>query len=280
MTRPPLVRLGIRVRRERAEVALAALLPLLAGGAEETEPDQDEIEYAIYAPRAELPRADDIRALAGDALIDLTLSDVPEGWERRWHQYLRPVEVTAAGRTVRVRPPWEQGEGDAGADLELVIDPGASFGAGSHATTQLCLELLLELEPAGALCDWGSGSGVLAIAAARLGFDPVAAVEVEPDALATIRANAAANGVAVRTHWLNLAATEAPWAPTVLANLTVELHEAIATEVLERPPERMVASGVLAARAGETAAVYARHGLRETDRRERAEWAALLLERA
>ena len=158
MTRPPLVRLGIRVRRERAEVALAALLPLLAGGAEETEPDQDEVEYAIYAPRAELPRADDIRALAGDALIDLTLTDVPEGWERRWHQYLRPVEVTAGGRRLRVRPPWAAAEEAApAADLELVVDPGASFGAGSHATTQLCLELLLEMEPAGALCDWGVG---------------------------------------------------------------------------------------------------------------------------
>jgi ribosomal protein L11 methyltransferase len=278
MSRPPLVRLGIRVRRERAEVALAALLPLLAGGAEETEPDQDEIEYALYAPRAELPRADDIRALVGDALIDLTLTDVPEGWERRWHQYLRPVQVTAGGRLVRVRPPWQPAGGDDA--LELVIDPGASFGAGGHATTQLCLELLLDLEPAGALCDWGSGSGVLAIAAARLGWDPVAAVEVEPDALATIRANAAANGVAVRTQWLNLAATAPPWAPTVLANLTVDLHAIIAAEVLERPPERLVASGVLATRADETVAAYARHGLREADRRERAEWAALLLERA
>ena len=120
---------------------------------------------------------------------------------------------------------------------------------------------------------------MLAVAAARLGWDPVAAVEVEPDALATIRANAAANGVAVRTHWLNLAATEPPWAPTVLANLTAELHALIADEVLERPPERLVASGVLAARADETAAAYARHGLREAGRRERAEWAALLLER-
>ena len=99
----PLVRLGIRVRRERAEIALAALLPLLRDGAEETEPDQDEIEYALYAPRAELPTADDIRALAGDALIDVTLTDVPPGWERRWHQYLRPVEV-AAGRPPAADP--------------------------------------------------------------------------------------------------------------------------------------------------------------------------------
>ena len=202
MTRPPLVRLGIRVRRERAEIALAALLPLLRDGAEETEPDQDEVEYAVYAPRAELPKLeDDIRALAGDALIDVTLTDVPPGWERRWHQYLQPVEVAAGGRRLRVRPPWQPAAGDADV-LEIVIDPGELFGAGTHPTTQLCLELLLELDPAaGPLCDWGAGSGILAITAARLGFGPVEAVEVMPDGLEAIARNAAANGVA-RAHAL------------------------------------------------------------------------------
>jgi ribosomal protein L11 methyltransferase len=279
MTRPPLVRLGIRVRRERAEVALAALLPLLPGGAEETEPDQDEVEYAVYGPRAELPREEDIRALVGDAVIDVTRTDVPPGWERRWHRYLRPVEVAGRGRRLRVRPPWQPGGETEEGVLELVIDPGASFGAGSHATTQLCLEFLLELEPGGALCDWGSGSGVLAVAAARLGWDPVAAVEVELDALEAIRANSAANGVEVTTHWRNLAATPAPWAPTVCANLTLDLHRAIAVEAMERPPERMIASGVLEEHAGALAAAFAGHGLRETGRRVRDGWAAVLLER-
>ena len=132
-----------------------------------------------------------------------------------------------------------------------MIDPGELFGAGTHPTTQLCLELLLELEPGGPLCDWGAGSGILAIAAARLGFGPVDAVEVMPDGLEAIARNAAANGVSVRTHWLNLAATPAPWAPTVTANLTLELLAAIAADSLERPPERMIASGVLAERADE-----------------------------
>jgi ribosomal protein L11 methyltransferase len=274
-----LVRLGIRVRREQAELALAALLPILRDGAEETEPDQDEVEYAVYAPRAELPALDDVRALAGAALIDVTLTDVPAGWERRWHQYLQPVEVAGAGRRVRIRPPWQEAAGDAGV-LEVVIDPGELFGAGTHPTTQLCLELLLDLEPAGALCDWGAGSGILAVTAARLGFAPVGAVEVMPDGLEAIARNAAANGVAVRTHWLNLAATPAPWAPTVTANLTLDLLQAIAADALERPPERMIASGVLAERADEVVDAFDRHGLVEAGRRVRGEWAAVLLERA
>jgi ribosomal protein L11 methyltransferase len=277
MTSTPLVRLGIRVRREQAEIALAALLPILREGAEETAPDQDEVEYAVYAPRAELPKLDDVRALAGDALIDVSMTDVEPGWERRWHQYLQPVEVAGSGRRVRIRPPWQPAGGSDA--TEVVIDPGELFGAGTHPTTRLCLELLLELEPEGPLCDWGAGSGILAVTAARLGFGPVSAVEVMPDGLEAIARNAAANGVSVRTHWLNLAETPAPWAPTVTANLTLELLEDVAG-VLERPPERMIASGVLAERADAVAVAYERHSLREADRRIQRDWAAVTLELA
>jgi ribosomal protein L11 methyltransferase len=276
MTSTPLVRLGIRVRREQAELALAALLPILRDGAEETEPDQDEVEYAVYAPRAELPDLDDVRALAGDALIDVTMTEIPPGWERRWHQYLQPVEVAGSGRRVRIRPPWQPAAGDADL-LEVVIDPGELFGAGTHPTTRLCLELLLELRPEGPLCDWGAGSGILAVTAARLGFGPVTAVEVMPDGLEAIARNAAANGVEVRTRWLNLAATPAPWAPTVTANLTIDLLQSIAAGALERPPDRMIASGVLAERAGEVAEAFARHGLHEAGRRVQGDWAAVIL---
>jgi len=265
MTGAPLVRLGIRVRRERAEVALAALLPLLHGGAEETEPGPGEVEYATYAPRAELPAERDIRALAGDALIDVTLTDVAAGWETRWHDFLRPVRVGG----LRVRPPWLPGE-----EGDLVIDPGALFGAGTHPSTQLCLALLQDAEPGGALCDWGAGTGVLAIAAARLGWSPVTAVEVMPDGLAAIRANAAANGVDVAPVWSNLAETPPPWAPTVVANLPLELLLAVP---VERPPERLLAAGFLVERAGEVAAAF---GMTEVERRASGDWAAVVLERA
>jgi ribosomal protein L11 methyltransferase len=276
MTAPPLVRLGIRVRREQAEIALAALLPLLQNGVEETEPDQDEIEYALYAPRAELPAEQDVRTLVGEALIDLTFTEVPPGWERRWHQYLQPVEVASGARRLRIRPPWQAAGGDRGV-TEIVIDPGELFGAGTHPTTQLSLELLLDLAPGGALCDWGAGSGILAVTAARLGYAPVDAVEVMPDGLEATQRNAAANGVVVGTHWRNLAVTPAPWAPTVTANLTVDLLEEIAASAMERPPERLIASGVLADRADRVATAYARHGLVEAERRIQGEWAAVLL---
>ena len=276
---PGLVRLGIRVRRDRAETALAALLPLLeGGGAEEVDPGDGTVEYALYGAPAALPEAAAVRALAGDAVVALAVTDVPAGWERAWHAHVRPVEVAVGDRRLRIRPPW--GAPDDGAALDVVVHPGDTFGVAGHATTQLCLELLLELEPDGALCDWGAGGGVLALAAARLGFAPVEAVERDPHAVATIRANAAANGVDVRAHALDLTATAPPWAPTVCANLTLELLLAVARVVAARPPVRMIASGVLEEQADAAAAALAGIGLGETRRRVRDGWAALRLERA
>jgi ribosomal protein L11 methyltransferase len=259
----PLVRLGIRVRADRAEVALARLLPILQAGAEERTVGGD-VEYSLYAPAGELPRLDDIRALAGDALVDVVSEPVAEGWERRWLDFLRPVEV---GSLV-VRAPWLDGAAD-----DLVIDPGVFFGAGTHATTQLCLRLLQQEAPGGSLCDWGAGTGILAIAAARLGWEPVTAVEVDPGALELISLNAAANRVAVTTRWLNLAATPAPWAPTVTANLTRELLLDVAAN-LDRAPERLIASGLL---VGEVDEVVAAFGMTEQRRAEQGEWAAVVL---
>jgi ribosomal protein L11 methyltransferase len=270
-------RLAIRVRSQDAELALAALLPILQNGAEEIE-SAGAVEYALYAPAGELPSEDDIRELAGDALLSVEVTDVAEGWEDEYKRFLAPVDVLSADGEwqLRVRPPWHEALPPDDA-TDVVIDPGRSFGAGTHATTQMMLQLLLESEASGPLCDWGAGSGVLAIAAARLGYEPVVAVDVEPDALETILRNAAMNGVRLTTKWLNLAATPAPWAPTVTANLTGDLL-AWAAECTERPPERMFASGVLEREVGDLVAAWAPHGLVEVDRRVRGEWAAVVLE--
>ena len=256
-----LVRLGIRVRADRAEVALAQLLPLFAAGVEEREVDGD-VEFSLYAPRGELPTVDEIRALAGDAVVDVVSEPVSAGWERRWHEFLRPVRV---GSLV-VRPPWLDGAAD-----DLVIDPGVFFGAGTHATTQLCLQLLQDEKPGGPLCDWGAGTGVLAIAAARLGWEPVLAVEVEPRAIEQISLNAMANRVAVTTRWLDLTAVPAPWTPVAVANLP---RTVLCEVLIERQPERLIASGIL---AGEVHLVEAAFGMKVERMVEAGEWAAVVL---
>jgi ribosomal protein L11 methyltransferase len=260
----PVVRLGIRVRADRAEAALADLLPLVGRGAEERDLGAS-VEYAIYLPEGELPPPDAIRRLAGDALVGTLIEPVPDDWDRRHLPHLRRIELT--GMTIRA--PWLDGSPD-----DLIIDPGTTFGAGTHESTRLSLELLMALEPAGPLCDWGAGSGILAAAAARLGWDPVIAIELDPAARGVIEANAAANGVRVEVRTADLLTDPLPPADTVVANLTPALHEGVAAR-LERWPARLIAAGFLARYADHLAAVYA--PLREADRRVDGEWAAILL---
>jgi ribosomal protein L11 methyltransferase len=217
----------------------------------------------------------DVRAAAGDVLVDVTTEEIPDDWGERWKVWHRPVDVAWNFRRLRVRPPWEPAAGAAGG-MDLVIDPGQAFGTGAHATTRLCLELLLELDPAGPFADWGCGSGVLAIAAARLGYDPVLAVDHDPASIDATIENAAVNGVTLDVERVNLRERPGPWAPTVCANLVRPLLLDVA-RLLERPPAQLIVSGLLRDEADEVAAAFALHGLAERDRRSAAEWSALRL---
>ncbi len=271
-----MIRLALRVDRAHAEIALAELLELAPGGVEEVDLGQDGVEYAVYGPPGELPVLPDLEAAVGGALIEVTTRELPDDWSERWKDFHRPLVL---GERLAVRPPWEQ---PLGTDVELVIDPAQAFGTGAHATTRLCLELLLALADAGPargpLLDLGCGSGVLAIAAAQLGFEPVTAVDFDPLSVEATVANAAVNGVALDTARCDLRSDPVPAAPTVLANLLRPLLLDYA-RVLHEPPRTLIASGLLAHEADEIAAAFAPLGLREQDRRERGEWAALLLTR-
>lgn len=278
-----MIRLALRVRREDAEVALAELLELAPSGVEERELEDGIVEYAIYGPPGEIPALPDLRAAAGGALVEVVTEEIPDDWHERWKAFHRPVAVPAAargGRGLRVRPPWEPPAGDPGLE-ELVIDPGQAFGTGAHDTTRLCLELLLELEPGGACVDVGCGSGVLAIAAARLGWAPVLGLDHEAESVRATQDNAKANGVTVTARRFDLLFDgPAPGAPTVLANLLRPLLLTVAETGFSGGvvPDALIASGLLAHEADEVAAAFASSmGLREADRRLGGEWAALLL---
>jgi len=280
------IRLAVRVARPHAEAVLAELLALVPGGLEERDVDADTVEYALYGAAGELPDVGALRAAAGGALVDVSTSELPDGWEERWREWHRPLDV---GR-LRVRPPWEAARPGA---LDVVIDPGRAFGTGAHPSTRLTLELLVHLPPVGALADWGCGSGVLAVAAARLGFAPVLACDVEREAVAATLAAAAANGVpaverdvavagddgariVVARH--DLRAAPGPPAPTVVANLVRPLLLEIAAG-MECPPPRLIASGLEAGEAGEVAAAFAARGLALQARRDGDGWSAILLGR-
>jgi ribosomal protein L11 methyltransferase len=161
-------------------------------------------------------------------------ADVDGGWEDKWRAFHRPVQV---GK-LWVGPPWE--EAPAGVPA-VVIDPGRAFGTGSHPTTRLCLAALQELEPR-PLLDVGCGSGVLSIAAARLGFGPVTAVDVEGSSIEATRANAEANGISVDVR-LVAADERLPPARLAVANISLESIEALPPRV---DAQTLVASGYFA----------------------------------
>jgi ribosomal protein L11 methyltransferase len=271
-----MIRLAVRVARADAEIALAELLELAPAGVEEVD-HGETIEYAVYGAPGELPALPDLRAAAGAALVDITTTEVADDWASRWRSFHRPLTI---GGRLHVRPPWAPPADDP-ALLEIVVDPGQAFGTGAHHTTRMCLEALLELEPGGALVDLGSGSGVLAIAAAKLGWEPVTGVDHDPESVTATRENAAVNGVAVVARRADLLRDGAvPTAPTVVANLVRPLLAHVACTGFDgESPRVLVVSGLLHDEAEEIAGAFGALGLRERARRHGGEWAALTLAR-
>jgi ribosomal protein L11 methyltransferase len=269
-----LIRLAVRCRPELAERVLADLVELAPGGVEE-ETGAGWVEYAIYGAPGELPALPDLEAAVGDGLVEVTSKEIPDDWADRWQDFHKAVLV---GDRILVRPSWAESQP---ATIDLIVEPGQAFGTGAHPTTRMCLELLLEIaegETPGALADWGTGSGVLAIAAAKLGFAPVVACDHERAALDAAGASAKANGVDLELARVDLRREPAPSAPTVTANLTAPLLREVATRI-EGPPRRIVCSGMLRSEVDEVTEAFARLGLHERERRASGDWAALLLER-
>jgi ribosomal protein L11 methyltransferase len=268
------IRLAVRVRRADAEVVLAELLELAPNGVEETA-DGDVVEYAVYGAPGELPALPALEAAAGEALVEIETTEISDDWFDGWKRFHEPVLV---GDRLHVRPPWAAPLDRPGVE-EIVIDPGQAFGTGSHGTTRMCLELLLTAAPAGSFADLGCGSGVLAIAAAKLGWSPVRAVDFEIASVQAAKENAAVNEVAVDVSRADLRREAPPAADTVAANLLRSLLLELPARMEASPPRVAVASGLLRAEADEAAAAFSPLGLRERARRESGDWAALLLAR-
>jgi ribosomal protein L11 methyltransferase len=246
---------SVRVPLERSEEARAIALDLVPGGFEEFE-DSETLTLALYVGEAGV---ETIRA----AFSDVTVAPVAPGWEDSWRAFHRPVR--AGG--IWIGAPWEQP--DPG-ELAVVIDPGLAFGTGAHATTRLCVELLAR-SARGSLLDIGCGSGVLSIAASRLGFDPIRAVDNDPIAVETAIANASVNGVPIEVSVLDAEVDALPKVDLVVANVLLAPVERILARLEARA---VITSGYLASDCP------AASGWREVDRLELDGWAADRFERA
>jgi ribosomal protein L11 methyltransferase len=266
-----LIRLAVRCAPEPADLVLAELTVLAPNGVEE-ERGPGYVEYAIYGGEGELPELGDLDAAVAGGQIEVTSTEVPDDWGDRWRDFHKPLLV--ADR-LWLRPSWDPlREGT----IDVVVDPGQAFGTGAHPTTRLCLEFLCDLEPGGELVDLGTGSGVLAIAAAKLGWSPIRAYDHEPAALEAAKANADANDVQLHLERMNLREQLPQSAPTVVANMTSPILKAVAAQLTE-VPRTLVCSGLLPSELDDAAEVFAAVGLAEEERRIEGDWAALLLRR-
>ncbi len=199
-------------------------------------------------------------------------------WADAWKEHYVPQRV---GRIVIV-PSWVS-EPLAAHELGITLDPGMAFGTGLHPTTRGCLELLQQISPMpGSVLDVGCGSGILALAALRLGSARAVAVDTDILAVTASRENAERNGLADRlsvSHG-SLPPDPAESFPLVLANLVaavlIELAPRLAAHVAQ--PGTLLASGIIEPRAAEVIERLGEAGLHATDRRDDGEWVSLRLE--
>lgn len=192
-------------------------------------------------------------------------------WQAEWKATIQPV---CAGR-FSIVPSWLADDHQpVPGEITLVLDPGRAFGTGHHATTTLCLELLDGLDVAGrVVADVGCGTGVLAIAAARLGADPVA-VDLDADAIAVARANAARNGVEVELRVGSVEVLPGP-ADVVVANLLTDVVVVLADRLAAATRSHLIVSGVATERRLDVEDAITATGLDVVEVRERDGWVAL-----
>jgi ribosomal protein L11 methyltransferase len=281
--------LRVIVAKPWAEMVGAVLMERLGCYAEEPA-GVDTVALVFYPQAAGMPSDVDLLSLLPEEAraggrVRVERQAVPRDWVDGWKDHFHPSVIGG----VRVRPPWESAQ-EGSALVDVVINPGLGFGTGLHPTTRGALTLLQQGDSAahppvgsrGPLVDVGTGSGILSVAASKLGWGPVIAFDDDGVALISARENVAENGVAdlVKVYELGLAEAPSDWfaGVTVLANMTLGPLLTLVRRLVEAPPSRLVAAGILAgAQEEEFASESLRCGFSRARLLYEAEWVSMEL---
>jgi ribosomal protein L11 methyltransferase len=291
MKRTPLWKISATTTPE-AEDAVAELLGSAFGqpATSYTDAETRQTTVSVYvqerpdwsrATQAEL--ASGLRRIAGSGL-DIGPGKISvkrirqEDWAESWKLHFKPLEIGAA---LLLKPSWSRRRPRKGQAV-IVLDPGLSFGTGRHPTTAFCLRQLVAGRQSGepkSCLDVGTGSGILAIAAAKLGYAPVEAFDFDPESIRVARANAHRNGMSARIRFRQQDLTRLPCRSArkyslVCANLVANLLVAERDRILARlhPEGRLVVAGILKAEFAQVQRVFTAAGLRLVASRAEDEW--------
>ncbi len=273
-TRAPVVsaavrRVAFRITADDREAVLDALLPLLPAGVRE---DDDGLVSSVAGS---LPDRATLDAAAGGALADYAEAEVPADWRER--RALFGGGSVVVDDRVAIRSPDDPPP--PGGMIDVVVERrGGAFGSGSHPTTQMCVALMLPLEPSGGAADLGCGVGVLAIVAAKLGWAPVVAVDRVPVAIEVAAENVARNGVEVAASVADLESDAIPLAPLLLVNAPPPVQTRVAA-ALTPEVRHVIVSGIVAGELDAVVQSYAQAGYAPTQALgTEDEWLALRME--
>ena len=226
------------------------------------------IDNSLPKKRSQLEEA--LTHLALREPIELLQCEIDDQqWETAWRKHYKTLKV---GQRLIIKPAWEDYEAEAG-QVVIELDPGMAFGTGQHATTRLCLVALEGfLRPGAAVLDVGTGSGILAIAAAKLGASSVLALDINPAAVEIARSNVAANGLArpVAVEEGTLPRGQSTWQGSfdlVAANIVADVIEELAHSLTRSLKTNgvLIAGGILEERLDGVAERFEEAGVRIID---------------
>jgi ribosomal protein L11 methyltransferase len=276
--------ISVLIAREAEEMASAIVFDLGATGVVTLEEDEKTVKLGAYFDQSvearEIAEAIEVQfARAGkrDELIGISVSEIADqDWMQKWKEGFEPVEI---GRRLVIAPSWKLPDR---ADERVVIriDPGMAFGTGTHETTRLCLEEIEKRWQGGSLLDVGAGTGILAIAAAKLApQSKITAIDIDPLAVEVARENAAINDAAN----LDIFAGQPKDCrdqkfDVVVANLTAEVIIDLADDLVACVADSglIILSGILTSLAAGVERRLIESGLEIISRSEAGEWAAIV----